>query len=150
MTSYTMSARTWSIARFLRSEQRPAMYLIQVALQLCLAVALSRLIFLDWERRRGRDPPPLVRILQTWVHFWEKGAANLTNSGPCGDRCVGIQMYSQRRRGIQYPRVEDTSPSIRWDWVLAEAGNSVVKRSPDCNHFLSRGRLRIARLQELR
>jgi hypothetical protein len=48
-------------------------------------------------------------------------------------------MYLQRRRGIQYPRVEDTSPSIRWDRVLAEAGNSVVKRSPDCNHFLSRG-----------
>jgi hypothetical protein len=34
--------------------------------------------------------------------------------------------------------------------VLAEAGNSVIKRSPDFNHYLSRGRLWIARLQELR
>jgi hypothetical protein len=33
--------------------------------------------------------------------------------------------------------------------VLAEAGNPVVTRSPDCNHFLSRLRLWIARLQEL-
>jgi hypothetical protein len=111
---------------------------------------LSRRIFLDQKRRRGRDPLPLVRILQTWTHFWEKGAANLTSSGPCGGRCVGIQMYSQWRWGIQYPRVEDTSPTIRWDRVLAEAGNPVVTRSPDCNHFLSRRRLRIARLQELR
>jgi hypothetical protein len=47
-------------------------------------------------------------------------------------------------------RVEDTSPSIQWDRVLAKAGNPVVTRSPDCNHFLSRRRLRIARLQELR
>jgi hypothetical protein len=32
--------------------------------------------------------------------------------------------------------------------VLAEAGNTIVKRSPDCNHFLSRGRFRIAQLHD--
>ena len=34
--------------------------------------------------------------------------------------------------------------------MLVEAGKSIVKRNPNCNHFLSKGRLRIARLWELR
>jgi hypothetical protein len=37
-------------------------------------------------------------------------------------------MYSQRRWGIQYPRVEDTSPNIRWDRVLVhEKGKEKVE-----------------------
>ena len=59
--------------------------------------------------------------------------------------CIGISMHSQRRWEIQYPQVEDTSPSR----VLVVVGECVFKGSLDCNHFLSRERLRVVQLQEL-
>jgi hypothetical protein len=53
-------------------------------------------------------------------------------------------------RRIQYPQVENASPSIRQGRVLAEASNSVGKKSPCFNHLESRGRLWNAQVQVVR